>query len=137
MNIGDLKSGDRILLKVNKVFKPVPRRIGEGMVYETSTSRVSSPSVSFSECKAVVIDHTPLNNNAALKIHFISITNSSNTGIAHLNYYSILSIWLYEGETNIDTVVPEEISDARNDWPYAAYQLPPMNIYRKKVNLVW
>lgn len=137
MNIGDLKSGDDILLKVNGAFKPVPMRYGKKTVYETPTVQGRPRSPTFSECTATVIGHAPLNNTPALQIQFVNIVDRSVTGIAHINYFSILSIRLYEGETNIKTVVPKDISDKRDEWPYTAYQLPPSKIYRKKVNLVW
>ena len=137
MKIRDLKSGDRIYLTLNRLFGPVEKRVGSQVIFETVPRWTPGARKSFTQCKGSVTKHTILNNDPALEIQFMSLINPSNTGIARIAYYAIISLWLYEGETNIDTVVSQEISDKRNEFPYAAYQLPPVNIYRKKINLVW
>jgi len=137
MNIRDLKAGDRVYMTINRIFAPVEKRRGKKIIFETVTPWTTGPKKSFTQCKATVLSHTTLNQEPALAIQFISIIDPTNIGVAHIAYHAIASLWLYEGETNIDTVVPQKISDARNIWPYTAYQLPPVNIYRKKIKLIW
>ena len=137
MNIRQLQAGDRVYVTINKVFSPVERRIGKQVIFETSRSWGSRPGKSFTQCKGSLLSHTTVNNEPALELQFISLIDPNNIGVARINYFSIMSLWLYEGETNIDTVVPHHISEQRNQFPYTAYQLPPVNIYRKRINLVW
>ena len=137
MNITDLKAGDRIYMTINKTFAPTENLIGKQVIFESTPRWTSGARKSFTQCKGTIIQHTTLKGEPALELQFVSLVNPSNTGIARIIYYSIASLWLYEGETNINTVVPKEVSEKRNEFPYAAYQLPPVNIYRKKIKLVW
>jgi hypothetical protein len=137
MNIRDLKAGDRVYMTINKLFAPVEKLRGKNLIYETVAAWTSGPRKSFTQCKGTVMRHVELDGFPALEVQFISLIDPSNTGMAQISYHTLVSLWLYEGETNIDTVVPKKISDERNEWPYTAYQLPPVNIYRKKIKLVW
>lgn len=137
MNIKDLKAGDRILVTINKIFSPIETRSGNKTIYKTTQAWTAGPRSSFTQCKGTILGHTTLYGGPALRVSFVAIPNSNRTGEVIINYFSINSLWLYEGETNIDTVVPKEISDKRNEWPYTAYQAPPSNIYRKKIKLIW
>ena len=137
MTINDVKSGDRVLVTINKIFAPVEKIVGKAPVYQTTQAWSVGKRSTFTQCKGVVLGRGTLYEGPTLIVQFVAIPNSNRTGVVHINYFAINSLWVYEGETNINTVVPKEISDKRNEWPYTAYQLPPSNIYRKKVRLIW
>ncbi len=137
MKIKDLKAGDRVYLTINRNFAPVEVRLGSEVVFETGQGWQARVGRSFTQCNGVINKHTTLRNEPALELQFTSLIDSNNTGVARIAYFTIKGLWLYQGETNIATVVPKEVSDKRNEWPYTAYQLPPVNIYRKKIQLVW
>ena len=69
-----------------------------------------------------------MNDSRVLVLQFSSRVNPSFSGIAEIDYFSIQSLYLYEGETNAATVA----KGLENK------QLAPaMRIYRKKVILKW
>jgi len=138
MKITELQAGDRVYFVIDKRLKPVQRRVGKKVIFQTPIIFGGSSGRSFTQCTATVVGHTTLEGDVpALSIYFISTIDPNNQGAAQIAYYSIQRMWIFEGETNIDTVVPKAISEDRDNWPYTAYQAPPMNIYRKHVRLVW
>ena len=67
------------------------------------------------------------NSNKVLTMNFVSTTNRNKVGTAEIDYISIKSLYLFEGETTR---------------PFADIQEPgtgrvPLQVYRTKVKVVW
>ena len=124
MYITDLKAGDEILITLTPQYPAYLTRAGKVVVYKTGKQYKKSQSIPFTEGEASVL----LNDSRVLVLQFSSRVNPSFSGIAEIDYFSIQSLYLYEGETNAATVA----KGLENK------QLAPaMRIYRKKVILKW
>lgn len=124
MYVTELSSGDQILITLASSMPAYPtRETKDSVVYRTGR-RFKRNAITFIKGTAVVLS----NADNVLTFRFADFYNPSTSGIAAVDYQSVSSIYLYEGETNAATV-----AEGLND-PTTA---PPVNIYRKKVVLRW
>ena len=125
MYITDLTAGDDIKISLVDSSPAYPTWDWKGgTVWKTGRRHKNNRSLNFSEGTGHVIS----NSDKVLRIRFVDAINTVFTGIAEIDYTSISSVYLYEGETNAATV-----AQGLND-PTTA---PAINIYRKRVILRW
>lgn len=124
MYITELKAGDEILIDLHKSLPAYPTKEGNVIIYKTGSRYKKGKPVTFSEGEGTVI----LNSNKVLVFRFAGRINPSFHGVAEVDYSAIQKLYIYEGETNADTV-----AEGLNNKQTA----PAMKIYRKKVVLRW
>lgn len=124
MYITEISPGDQILITLASSMPAYPTREAKDSVVYRTGRRFKRNAITFIKGTAVVLS----NSNNVLTFRFADFYNPSTSGIAAVDYQSVSSIYLYEGETNAATV-----AEGLND-PTTA---PPVNIYRKKVILRW
>lgn len=124
MYITELKAGDQILIDLHKSLPAYPTRSGKVTIYRTGSQYKLGKAVSFSEGEGTVI----LNSGKVLVMNFSGRVNPSFHGVAEIDYSAVNNLYIYEGETNADTVA-KGLENKQT--------APAMRIYRKKVVLRW
>ena len=124
MYITELSEGDEILITLGDSTPAYPVLVGKSVIYRTGKRYARKQDVYFSEGTATVL----LNSERVLVLRFAGTINPSFSGIAEVDYQAVRSLYLYQGETNADTVA-KGISDKTT--------APAMDIYRKKIVLKW
>ena len=134
MYITELSAGDKILLKLISGKYAYPELINGEITYRTSNINQKMKASYFIEGEGFIIS----NENKKIKMSFNSFDSRSCYGIAEVDYNAFQFIYLNEGETNADTVVPKKKLDfdleEDIEFPHTA---PAMQIYRKKIILFW
>tara|TARA_R110002051_G_scaffold268489_1_gene328539 strand:+ start:253 stop:636 length:384 start_codon:yes stop_codon:yes gene_type:complete len=123
--VTDLQSGDRILISLVSSSPAYPTRTNtEGSIVYKTGRKYKKHELTFLKGTATILS----NISNVLTFRFADFYNPTTSGIAAVDYKSISSIYLYEGETNASTV-----AQGLND-PTTA---PAVDIYRNKVILRW
>ena len=132
-NITELKQGDDIIVTLLRSRPATPTGVGNQIIYCTSNNYKRTPH-EFTGGQAIVL----ANAGKILRIQFTSRPNANVGGVAELDYAAIQSIYIWEGESNADTVVMKRKLDFELEIPVKfPHTMPPMKIYKKKVNLIW
>ena len=124
MYITELSAGDKILITLSTATPAYPTRASKDSIVYKTGKQYKRNDITLLKGVAVVLT----NSDKVLTFRFYDFYTPAISGIAAVDYYSISSIYLYEGETNASTV-----AEGLND-PTTA---PPVDIYRKNVVLRW
>ena len=96
------------------------------------------------ELIATVKSHTTVLGDKALYVQYVSRDRSFNkSGYAYIPYKTIQHCWLYTGQVTTNQVQNRQPSEhvtivsSYTEWPYAAGQFPPGEIYSEKIALRW
>ena len=125
MYLPDVPVGSNVLLTLHSQHPAWPTREGSRVIHTTSKavhrSRSDAP---FTEGTGTVLE----NSNLRLTVQFVDRTNPRFFGVARLDYHAIQLLYVYQGETNEETVYGDLVNISA---------VPKMDIYRKKVILRW
>lgn len=134
MYISELSTGNKIRFKLISGHFAYPELQNNSLVYKTSNISKQESGFYLTEGEGTILS----NNNKVISVQFNSFDSRSCHGVAELDYVAFQNIYLYEGETNSETVLPKKIIDFNLEqdleFPHTA---PAMNIYRKKITLFW
>jgi len=124
MTLYDLQQDDQILVELRQ-DSPALRvyRKSQKNFYKTNKNLNRYESGSFLKAEGSVIS----NSNKVITMNFVATVNRNKFGTAEIDYISIRSLYLFEGETTR---------------PFADIQEPgtgrvPLKVYRTKVKVVW
>ena len=133
MNITDLENGSDIVITMLR-SRPANEVYVNGNVIHRTQGHYKRTPRSFTGGEAIVM----ANANKLLTVRFTSNTNSNFEGVAELEYDAIRDIYIWEGETNADTVVMKRKLDFKLEIPVEfPHTMPALKIYKKKVNVFW
>lgn len=139
MRIGELTPGSDIRVKLRSSMPAVPERVGNKVVYSTATHMgkplpAKQNRLPFVEGHGTVLSNT----DKKIKMSFVGLVNLNFTGTAEIDYLAFDSVHLWEGETNESTLKRAHKLDFDLEIEVEFKSaVPPMKIYRKKIQLVW
>jgi hypothetical protein len=124
MTLYDLTAGDYILIRLRGNSRAVPvYQKSQKNLYKTDKNSNRHEPDSLLEAEGTIIS----NSNKVLTMNFVSTVNRNKTGIAEIDYISIASVYLFEGETTRPFAEASEPGTGR----------VPLNVYRTKVKVEW
>ena len=134
MYISELSPGDKILFKLIPGKYAYPELNKDSITYKTSNINQKLKAFYLTEGEGFIIS----NKDKRIDLRFNSFDSRTCHGIAEIDYGAFQFIYLYQGETNSETVVPKRKLDFNLEvdieFPHTT---PTMQIYRKKIDLFW
>ena len=136
--IDQLQANDKLLLKLNKLF-----RINDDRYLRHQIASKGGRGT-ITEVIATLLNHSEVLGHKCLYVQYTDRQRVSNkSGKAHIPYYTIKHLWRYTGQVTTNQVQNRQPSEDRTivssytEWPYAAWQFPPGEIYSEKIILRW
>lgn len=139
MKIGEITPGSDIRVKLRSSMPAISKRVGNKVVYSTALHMEKPLPTKPRELPFIEGYGTVLSNSdKKIKMSFVGLINLNFTGTAEIDYLAFDSVHLWEGETNESTLKRAHKLDFDLEVEVEFKSaIPPMKIYRKKIQLVW
>lgn len=124
MTLYDLAQGDEILIELRQDSTAVHvYHKSQKNLYKTDKNSVRYEKGSFVSAEGSIIS----NSDKVITMNFVDTVNMNKYGTAEIDYISIKSVYLFEGETT------QPFADTRDPGTGRV----PLKVYRTKVKIVW